>query len=137
MFKKIISPVIYIAFFIPIFIGTIFMLAIVEKTIGFSFGYYGHAEMPVFILILSILLWPANHIMIKFEKLQKPEMLGHFRQAVLYYVLMIFAVIFFLRFNYGTGFGLGDAYMLTILMISVLAAIINALFLFRQHVRKI
>ncbi|KKU81423.1 MAG: hypothetical protein UY07_C0018G0017 [Parcubacteria group bacterium GW2011_GWA1_47_8] len=137
MFKKIISPLIYIAFLIPIFIGTIFLLAIVEKKIGFSFGYSGHAEMLVFILILSTLLWPANHIMIKFEKLQKPEILDHFRQAVLYYVLIIFAVMFFLRFDYGTGFGLGDAYMLMILMISVSAVVINALFLFGQHVRKI
>lgn len=137
MLKKIISPVIYAAFFIPIFLGTVFLLAVIERTIGFSFGYYGHVEMPVFILILSTLLWPANHIITKVEKLQKPKIQDHFRQSVLYYVSTIFAVMFFIRFNYGTGFGLGDVYMLMILIISVLAVIINALFLFRQRVRKI
>lgn len=132
MIRKIVSPIIYLAFLAPLFLGIILIVAIIENTIGFLFDMNGFVELPTLILILgTILFWLANKLMVNLEKLLKPENIDHFRQSSFYYLGLLYAFISLLRSGYHGG--LGEAYALLVLAISVWAIIINAIFLHKQR----
>ena len=132
MIRKIVSPIIYIAFLVPLFLGIILIVATVENTIGFLFDMNGFVELPILILILgTILFWIANKLMVGLEKLLKPENIDHFRQSSFYYLGLLYAFISLLRSGYHGG--LGEAYILLVVAISAWAIIINAIFLYRRR----
>lgn len=132
MLKKIISPIIYVSFLVPLFIGIILIVATIENTIGFLFDMNGFIELPILILTLGTLLfWIANKLMAGLEKLLKPESLDHFRQSILYYLATLYGVISLLRSGYYGG--LGEAYMLMVIAISLWAIIVNAIYIYKRR----
>jgi hypothetical protein len=133
MFKKMISPILYAAFLVPVLIGTIAVIASIESTIGLSrFILVGAPEAFISIIIIgSLLFWLANKLMTGLEKLLKPSSLDHFRQSSLYYLTSLYALTSLVRHGYYGG--LGEAYMLIALVISVWAIIVNATFLYKRR----
>jgi len=132
MIKKILSPIIYIVFLVPFLIGTIWIITTVERTTGFLFDMSGFVELSFLILTLGTLLfWLANCAMAGFEKLLNPTSLDHFRQASLYYLIVVCTLTSLLRYGYHGG--LGEAFLLMYLLISIWAIIINAIFLYRRY----
>lgn len=133
MFKKIISPILYAAFLVPVLIGTIFIVASLESTIGLSsIILVGAPEAFLSIVVIgSLIFWLANKLMTGLEKPLKPNSLDHFRQSGLYYLASLYALTSLVRHGYYGG--LGEAYMLIALVISVWAIIINAVFLYKRR----
>ena len=131
MVNKIISPILYVVFLIPLFFGSVLIVTTVEHTIGFLFDMSGAIELLIIILTLGTrLFWFANTLMVEREKLSKPRSLDHFRQSGLYYLAMFCAVFSLSR----SGFygGLGEGLVLLSIVISVWAITINVIFLYRR-----
>lgn len=133
MLKKIISPILYATFLVPVILGTIFIVASLESTVGLSrIILVGLPEAFLSLVIIgSPLFWLANKLMTGFEKLLKPNSLDHFRQSSLYYLASLYALTSLVRHGYYGG--LGEAYMLMALAISVWAIIVNAVFLYKRR----
>ncbi|MFA6024220.1 MAG: hypothetical protein WC777_03325 [Candidatus Gracilibacteria bacterium] len=117
----------------PVLIGTIFVVASLESTIGLSsIILVGTPEAFLSIVVIgSLLFWLANKLMAELEKLRKPNSLDHFRQSSFYYVASIYASTYLIQHGYYGG--LSEAYMLIALAISVWAIIINTVFLYKRH----
>lgn len=135
--KKIISPILYVAFFVPVLISTIVVVASLESTVGLSsFILTGLPELFISLIVIgSLLFWLANKLMTGLEKLLKPSILDHLRQSSLYYLAALYALASLIRTGYYGG--LGEAYMLTGLAISVWAVIVNIIFLYKRRKAKI
>lgn len=131
--KKIISPILYVAFLVPVFVSTIFIVASLDSTIGLSrIILVGALEACLSIVVIgSLLFWLANGLMTRLEKLLKPNSLDHFRQSSLFYLVLLYVFISLIR--YGFYGGLGEAYMLLELAISIWAIFVNAVFLYTRR----
>jgi hypothetical protein len=131
--KKIISPILYAAFLVPVLIGTVAVVASLESTIWLSrFILVGLPEAFISLIVIGALLfWLANKLMTGLEKLRKPNNLDHLRQSSLYYFAVLYTLISLMRSGYHGG--LGEAYMLMGLAISVWAIIVNQIFLYKRR----
>ncbi|MBH41545.1 MAG: hypothetical protein CL685_02425 [Candidatus Magasanikbacteria bacterium] len=132
MVNKIISPILYAVFLVPLFFGSVLIVTTVEYTIGFLYDMSGIVEMLIIILTLGTgLFWFANTLIVEREKLTKPRSLDHFRQSALYYVLICNAILYVS--HHGIQGGLLEGYILVLAVISVWAIAINAFFLQRIY----
>lgn len=133
MYKKIISPILYTACFVPVFIVTVCILVTLEQIFGLSnFFRVGVLEALLSLLVIgSVLFWWANRLISRGEKLLQPNKIDHLRQSSCYYFASLYIVGFFVQ--NGIRGGLGEGYLLFALAISLWAIIINAVFLFRQN----
>ncbi len=134
MYKKIITPVLYAACFVPVFIVTICILVTLEQTIGRLSNIFrvGVLEALLTLLVIgSILFWWANRLISRGEKLHKPKKIDHLRQSSCYYFASLYILSFFIQ--NGINGGLGEGYLFFALAISLWAIIINAVFLYRQN----
>ena len=131
-FNKIISPILFVVFLVPLFFGSVLMVTTVEYTIGFLFDMSGAIELLIIILTLGTgLFWFANTLMVEREKLSKPRSLDHFRQSSLYYLPVFNAIIYVSQ--HGIQGGLLEGYILVLAVISVWAITINVIFLYRRY----
>lgn len=131
--KKIISPILYTAFLVPVFIGTFYVFIGLSSIIGLSrFILRGLPEGFISLIVIgSLFFWLANKLMARLEKLLKPNTIDHLRQSSLYYLVAVYALVSLIRHGYYGG--LGEAYMLMTLAISVWAIIVNAVFLYKRR----
>ena len=134
MYKKIITPILYAACFVPVFIVTICILVTLEQTIGRLSNIFrvGVLEALLSLLVIgSILFWWANRLISRGEKLVKPNKIDHLRQSSCYYFILFSILGYFIQ--NGIHGGLGEGYLLFALAISLWAIIINAVFLYTQN----
>lgn len=132
MFKKIVSPILYVVFLFPLFMGIIAIISTIENTIGFLFDMTGFVELPILIIVLgTALFWLANKLMTELEKPLKPSNLDHLRQSSLYYIVALYALVSLIRSGYHGG--LREGSILMILVISIWAIIINIVFLYKRR----
>lgn len=131
--RKIISPFIYIAFLIPAFLGFIAVISFVENSVGFLFDLNGLVELPLFVITIgSILFIIANVVIARFEKLSKPTVLDHLRQSVGFYILGLAIVVKLAPQGFNTA-ALRDALRFAILIISLWAIVINAMYIIHRR----
>ncbi len=129
MLKKIASPFLYAIFFVPVLVGAILIITVVERTVGLSrITLVGAPELALSIIVVgSLLFWPANLLIIRLEKPLKLSIFDHFRQSSLYYLASLYAFMFLVRYGYHGG--LGEGSILITLAISGWAIVLNAIFL--------
>ena len=135
--KKIFTPLIHIIFLFPltaISVGAE-MLARDMDILG---EYAGVIDMPTFltfatsVIIIGVpLFWFANILMQRIEKIYKPNIFDFLRQSIFYFILIIYCLISWIK--YGFRGNEGDGYLLLWLGISIVAILINYLFLFRNR----
>lgn len=127
--KRILSPIIYIAFLIPTFVEFIVLVTFVENTVGFLFDLNGLVELLLFVIIFgSALFWVANMVLSRFETLSKPTGWDHLRQSLGYYFFVL-AIGFKLAPQGFNTAALHDALLFVIFIISAWAIIINAMYI--------
>jgi LPXTG-motif cell wall-anchored protein len=135
--KKFITPVLYIGFIIPltaIAVGT----EMLARTFGILPPYDGFIHTPLVILMLitlvflgSPVLWLANMLLRYIEKPPHPQVKDHFRQSLFFYLIVIYSTSFWTTQGF-TG-NESDGYLLIWLGFSLLAILINYVFLFRKR----
>ena len=130
MVNKIISPILYVVFPVPLLFGSVLIFATVEYTIGLS-GAIELLMLIIFLTLVARLFWFANTLMVEREKLSKPRSLDHFRQSSLYYLPVFNAIIYVSQ--HGIQGGLLEGYILVLAVISVWAITINVIFLYRRY----
>lgn len=130
---KITTPLIYVAFILPVFICHIIFLSLLERSVGLSnIVLKGLPEALILIILVgSIGFSLANKLILKIEKLNKPKTIDHFRHSILFYLGSFYCLYNLIK--YGVHGGLREFYVLIILFISIWAIIINIYFLFRLH----
>lgn len=104
-------------------------IIITENTVGLFMN--GFLEAPLLIIALGTpILWFVNYFIAWSEHLIKPRLRDHFQLSAFYYLTSIYYGLTFLKYGYHGG--LGEAYGVLILAISIWAIVINAMFLYRR-----
>ena len=147
MLKKILSPIVYVAFFALTLINIFGLNYLIAETItGSSFGWQ---MITLFILILTIgtfFYWFGSYIMVKLEKLHKPKIADHFRQSIIYYLIVFYLLIIHLPFRMphvqdavGVRYTPFEYYLYLILLvlISIWAIFVNGIFLYKRNKENI
>ncbi|KKQ39918.1 MAG: hypothetical protein US58_C0025G0002 [Candidatus Magasanikbacteria bacterium GW2011_GWA2_37_8] len=92
--KKIITPIIYLLFFVPAFSLTLFTIVTYERFFGLRtfFGRLGNFEgCIIFLLITIIVMYLGNFLIQKIESNKHPKLADHFRLSSLYYIIFLFS----------------------------------------------
>lgn len=140
--KKIISPIVYVLFVIPVFILTINAWSLYESIFGLRqfFGRQGDLEGVILFLVVAVsTFYLGNFVIQKIDRTEQPTLQDHLRQSALFYVLFIWRAIqqvSWLR-QYPIsecqsdchGYAIGALFVL----IPLFGIITNAVYLFRQH----
>ena len=134
---KLITPIIYVAFLIPM-TGIAVGIEAVARTIGILGEYKGLIDLPIFIVffysIIAVgipLFWLTNLLIQKLEKLINPSTLDHLRQSLFFYLIVIYSLVSWIA--RGAGNNEEDGYLLMWIGISIVAIVMNYLFLFRRR----
>ena len=131
--KKIITPIIHLAFLFPLTIIAMGSIEFIARTFDLLPDYILVFRMPYIFLIIGIILisstllfWLANGLMQLLEKLKTPTIYDYIRQSIFYYF-----IIFYILLNWiSSGFAGNedDVYFLTGLCISIVSIVINIIF---------
>jgi len=135
--KKIITPIIYSTFLFAI-TGISVGVEILSRATGIIGEYIGVIDLPSTILFTGSILifgiplfWLANHLLQLLEKIPNPTIYDHIRQSLLYYLMIIYTSTIWIA--YGFSGNEEDGYFLLWLGISLVAIVINWIFLFRRR----
>ncbi|PIX62058.1 hypothetical protein CO057_00180 [Candidatus Uhrbacteria bacterium CG_4_9_14_0_2_um_filter_41_50] len=132
MIKKILTPIVYATFIIPLFVVMIMILSEIENTVGFLLNMRGFIEFPLIIILLGgVLFWLANKLIFAFEHLTKTTILDHLRQSSIYYLITFFSVASVLKT--GLNGGIAEGLTFSFAIMSIWAIIINATFLYKSR----
>ena len=111
---------------------------ILPEEMGILGEYEGVIDTPIFITFLSgiiifgiPLFWLANALMQSIEKLQNPRIYDHLRQSVFHFLIIIYSSSIWI--SRGFSGNEEDGYLLLWLGISLIAIVINYIFLFRKR----
>ena len=134
---KLITPIIYVAFLIPM-TGIAVGIEAVARTIGILGEYKGLIDLPIFIVffysIIAVgipLFWLTNLLIQKLEKLINPSTLDHLRQSLFFYLVVIYSLVSWIV--KGAGNNEEDGYLLMWIGISIVGIVMNYLFLFKRR----
>ena len=141
--KKIIAPIVYLLFIVPVFILTLNAWGWYEGIFGWqSFGgRQGVLDGSIIFLLVSAgTFYFGNFVIQKIDRRKQPSINNHFRQSALLYILFIWLSIQLLLSwpkpcpismcqTDNHGYAIGVLFVL----IPLLGIIINALYLFRRH----
>ncbi len=140
--RKIIAPIAYSLFIVPVFILTLNIWSLYEGIFGLRsfFGRQGDLEGAVIFLLVAVgTFYLGNFVVQKIDHAKQPSINDHFRQSALFYVLFIWQAIQQLSWlrQYPIsecqsdchGYALGALFVL----IPLLGIIVNALYLIRRR----
>ena len=140
--KKIIAPIAYLLFVIPVFILTLIVWSLYEEIFGLRsfFGRQGDLEGGIIFLLVTVgTFYLGNFLIQKIDHIKQPSFNDHFRQSALFYVLFIWQAIQQLSWlrQYPIsecqsdchGYAIGALFVL----IPLFGIIINALYLFQRR----
>ena len=140
--RKIIAPIIYLLFIVPVFILTLNVWNIYEQVFGLRsfFGRQGDLEGVIIFLVVAIgTFYLGNFLIKKIDHVKQPSINDHFRQSALFYVLFIWQTIqqlFWLR-QHPISECKSDCHIYALLalfvLIPLLGIIINGLYLYRRR----
>jgi cytochrome bd-type quinol oxidase subunit 2 len=135
--KKIITPIFHVMFMIPM-TGIMVGVEMIARETGILGEYKGIIDLPTtitFLLGIPIfgipVFWLANILMQKIEKLQSPKIYDFMRQSIFYFVVFIGCASTWIA--HGCGGTEEDGYLLLWSGISLIAVVINYIFLFRKR----
>ena len=140
--KKIIAPIAYLLFVIPVFILTLNIWSLYEGIFGLRsfFGRQGDLEGAIIFLFVAVgTFYLGNFVIQKIDLLKQPTINDHIRQSALFYVLFIWQAIQQLSWlrqypiskcqSDCNGYAIGALFVL----IPLLGIIINAFYLIRRR----
>ena len=137
MLMKLITPIIYVAFLI-LMTGIAVGIEAIARTVGILGEYKGIIDLPIFIVFFCSIIvfgiplfWLANLLNQRLEKLNNPSTLDHFRQSLFFYLIVIYSLISWIA--QGAGNNEEDGYLLMWIGISIVAIVMNYLFLFKRR----
>ena len=133
---KLVTPILHLFFLIPMTGITVGIEMFVRK-IGILGEYQGVIDLPIIItffcgiIVFGIpIFWLVNILMQRIEKLRSPKVTDYIRQSVLLFMAIFYIIItWFVR---GFSGGEEDGYLLLWLGISIIAVMINFIFLFHR-----
>jgi len=133
--KKVIKPILHIAFLIPMTAIAMGSIEFIAQTFDLLPDYFAVFKIPYVFLITSIIIisgiplfWLANRMMQALKKLKKPTLIDHVWQSIFYYFIIAFCLINWVFSGFDSGEN--DVYFVTWLIISIVAIVVNYLFLF-------
>ncbi|MBI5254473.1 hypothetical protein HY932_01690 [Candidatus Falkowbacteria bacterium] len=140
--KKIIAPIAYLLFVVPVFILTLNVWSLYESIFGLRsfFGRQGDLEGSIIFLVVAIgTFYLGNFLIQKIDRVKQPNMVDHLWQSALFYVLFIYQAIQQLSWlkQYPIsecqsdchGYAMGAL----LVLIPLFGIIINALYLFQRR----
>ena len=134
--KKLITPVIHSVFLIPM-TGIIVGIEMIARETGILGEYKGIIDQPTtttFLLGLIIfgipVFWLANVLMQKIEKLQSPKIYDCLRQSIIFFIVIVLCISTWIA--HGCGNSEEDGYLLLWSGISIVAIMVNYIFLSRK-----
>lgn len=145
MLKKILSPIVYTAFLplaLLIIYGTTFF---VTEFLLNSSRFVELVMVSLILVVGTFLFWISNYVMQTLEKLHKPKIADHLRQASVYYLILVLSIIYtsFLlpesQDAAGNRFVRSSYYwnMVYLMAIFVWAIFINGVFLYKHRKENI
>lgn len=134
---RLITPIFYIAFLF-LLTGIAIGIEALVRSAGILGEYKDVIDLPLFIVFLiSIiifgipLLWLANSLILRLEKIKNPTILDHFRQSLFYYLMLIYTLISWIAG--GLRNTEEDGYLLLWMGISVIGIAVNYQYLLRRR----
>lgn len=128
--KKLIAPVIYIGFLIPILAITMSAIEVTARKYDFIPDYIIAFQYPYILIIIFVVLtfgipiyWLANRLIQIVDKIKSPSFQNHFRQSLFYYILITLILMSWMFRGFEGGED--DVYFLSFLIISLLAITSN------------
>lgn len=135
--RKLITPILYAAFLIPL-TGIAVGIEAILRTVGILGEYKGVIDLSLTITFISSiviigvpLFWIANMLIQRLEHLQSPKLLDHFRQSLFYYLIAIFSVATWITRGFKNNED--DGYLLLWMGISLVGILINYLFMLMRR----
>jgi len=135
--RKIFTPFIYIIFLLPL-TGISVGVEMLARESGILGEYTGVIDMPTVLTFSSSviifglpLFWLANALMQSIEKLHNPSIYDFIRQSIFFFMIIFYITLtwIFRDFNGNEE----DGYLLLWLGISLVAIVVNYIFLFRNR----
>ena len=135
--KKILTPLLHVAFLIPSLAIAMGAIELMARSFGFLPDYIRVFKPPYIFLTIGIILisgfpifWMANQFIQRIEKLQNPTISDHLRQAVFFYLILAAC---FSKWMFSGFFGNeDDLYFLVFTSYSLMAILVNGFILFRK-----
>lgn len=129
--RRALTPIIYFLFLFPAMIGTVAIMNFLERNYGLRTVYrVGDIDATIILGTLGVgLFFGANVLIGKIEKLHSGRSFDHVRQSSLFYILFIYMLaILIFRYREMNG-ALLYAMFALLWAISLLAIVVNAIFL--------
>jgi len=137
MGKKLITPIIYVIFLLPL-TGISVGVEMLARETGILGEYTGVIDTPIVltfsssVIIFGIpLFWLANAIMQSIEKLHNPGVYDFIRQSIFFFMIIIYTILTWIFRGFSGNEE--DGYLLLWLGISLIASLINYIFLFQKR----
>jgi len=137
MGKKLITPIIYVIFLLPL-TGISVGVEMLARETGILGEYTGLIDTPTVLTFSSSviifglpLFWLANAIMQSIEKLHNPSIYDFIRQSIFFFMIIIYAILTWIFCGFSGNEE--DGYLLLWLGISLIASLINYIFLFQKR----
>jgi hypothetical protein len=137
MGKKLITPIIYVIFLLPL-TGISVGVEMLARETGILGEYTGLIDTPTVLTFSSSviifgfpLFWLANAIMLSIEKLHNPSIYDFIRQSIFFFMIIIYAILTWIFCGFSGNEE--DGYLLLWLGISLIASLINYIFLFQKR----
>lgn len=135
--KKLFTPIIHVVFLLPLTGITVGVEMLARET-GILGEYKGVIDTPLFItffmgiIIFGIpLFWLANALIQSIEKSHSRSIYDYLRQSIFFFIIIIFSTTTWI--SRGFSGNEEDGYLLLWLGISLIAIVINYIFLFRRR----
>jgi Trk-type K+ transport system membrane component len=133
------APILYAAGFVPVIIGAIVVVSVIENTIGFdnftTFRYYVAAAASV-ILIGALVFALLDGGLVWLERLRRPTVRDHLRHCVALYTILVIVVVALIATYENSaahGISLGYGLVVTALFVVGYAISIDATILALQR----
>ncbi|HJQ28901.1 MAG TPA: hypothetical protein VJ827_06145 [Rubrobacter sp.] len=113
------APILYAAGFVPVILGVVVVVPVIENTIGFdssaTFHYNGDVAAAGSVLVIGgfvfgLLAW----VLVRLERLQRPAIRDHMRHCVVLYAALITLVVKLISaYESSAAHGISPGYGLT------------------------
>lgn len=138
--RKIFTPFIYIIFLLPL-TGISVGVEMLARETGILGEYTGVIDMPTVLTFSSSviifglpLFWLANALMQSIEKLHNPGLYDFIRQSIFFFMIITYAILTWILGGFSGNEE--DGYLLLWSGISLLAIVLNYIFLFSNRRSK-
>jgi Trk-type K+ transport system membrane component len=125
------APILYAAGFVPVIVGAIVVVSVIENTIGFdnftTFRYYGDVAAAASVILIGALVFALlDGGLVWLERLRMPTARDHLRHCVaLYTILVIIVVALIATYENSAAHGISLGYGLVVTALFVVGYAIS------------